>query len=590
MAKGEGKGEVGGEKGERPKAKIGVEIHQRIKGGKLFCSCPSKQSEEFDDIIYRELHLSRSELGEADSAALREVERGARYFYQYSRENACLVELDEEPPHMPNEKAVTAAVAFALTFRSQIVDELFFMRKIVLDGSNVSGFQRTALLAFGGSVETSQGPVALETLSLEEESAYKVRENTYHLWRLGIPLIEISTAPDIKDGSHAREVVEKIGVMLRSTGLVERGIGTIRQDLNVSVEGGARVEIKGAQELRLIAEWVDGEIERQRRLIELIKELREKGAYEELRKQGFRPVPLKLTVEKENFIAKSLKGGAKAYGLRLPLHRGALGRELYKRRYGSELSDYAKRAGVGGLIHGDENPSKYGLKWEEVAEQLSLGEEDSFIMVVAEEEKALRALRWAYERALMDYVPKETRRALPNGATAYLRPLPGKARLYPETDVPPIPLREYVERAEKLAVDFEALKAWLERVAGREYGKRLVKSERLPLYREMVEEFGERWGKDIAWLLEDALKEGSEEGVREAFQLYAEGKITKKALPKAVEALRKGEGWEQWKKITGDELRKIVEELGDVKEIMKRYALRVDGKEVVELLRELKKA
>jgi len=567
--------------------RIGVEIHQRIKGGKLFCSCPSLPGEGFDDVIYRELHLSKSEMGEEDIAAVREVERGARYFYQYSRENGCLVELDEEPPHMPNEGAITAAVAFALMFRSQLVKELIFMRKVVLDGSNVSGFQRTGLLAFGGSVETSQGPVALETISLEEESAHRVEGNVYHLWRLGIPLIEISTAPEIKDGSHAREVVEKIGVMLRSTGLVERGIGTIRQDLNVSVEGGARVEIKGAQELRLIAEWVDGEIERQRKLIELIGELKERGAYEELRRQGFQPTPLKLTVERENFLSKSLKRGAKALGLKLPHHRGLLGRELYKRRYGSELSDYAKRAGVGGLIHGDEDMEKYGLSREEVEGQLSVGEGDSFIIVVGEEERALRALRWAYERALMDYVPKETRRALPNGATAYLRPLPGRARLYPETDIPPIDLSPYIERAKELAVDFEALKAWLERVAGREYGKRLVKSERLPLYREMVEAFGEEWGKDIAWLLEDAVKEGDGEEIREAFRLYVEGKVAKKALPKVVEALRKGEGWEQWRRITGDELRRIVEELGDVKEVMKRYALRVDGKEVVELLQEL---
>jgi glutamyl-tRNA(Gln) amidotransferase subunit E (EC 6.3.5.7) len=63
-------------------------------------------------------------------------------------------------------------------------------------------------------------------------------------------------------------------MILRSTGKVKRGLGTIRQDINISIREGARVEIKGVQELDLIAEVVRREVCRQVSLLEIREELK----------------------------------------------------------------------------------------------------------------------------------------------------------------------------------------------------------------------------------------------------------------------------------------------------------------------------
>jgi len=146
----------------------------------------------------------------------------------------------------------------------KIVDEVEIMRKMVIDGSNTSGFQRTAYIGSQGCIDTSHGPVGIDILCLEEEAARIVEDRgdslIYSLDRLGIPLVEIGTAPDIVSPAHAREVAKTLGMILRSTGRVQRGLGTIRQDVNVSIKGGARVEVKGVQDLNLIDKIVEMEV------------------------------------------------------------------------------------------------------------------------------------------------------------------------------------------------------------------------------------------------------------------------------------------------------------------------------------------
>ncbi|MBW2995724.1 Glu-tRNA(Gln) amidotransferase subunit GatE [Candidatus Woesearchaeota archaeon] len=248
--------------------KCGLEIHQQLEDKKLFCACPTINSNAKPDIhLERRLRAVAGETGEIDIAAKYEMEKSKKFIYEADSKDTCLVEMDEEPPHPINPEAVQVALQVALMLKAKIVDEIQVMRKTVIDGSNVSGFQRTALIAYDGVIDTSQGKIHIPTICLEEEAAQKIsdtKESTkYRLDRLGIPLIEIATAPDIKNPEHAKETAEKIGMILRSTGKVKRGIGTIRQDMNLSIKGRNRVELKGFQELKSIPAVLEKEVERQ---------------------------------------------------------------------------------------------------------------------------------------------------------------------------------------------------------------------------------------------------------------------------------------------------------------------------------------
>jgi Glu-tRNA(Gln) amidotransferase subunit E-like FAD-binding protein len=255
--------------------KCGVEIHNRIATQhKLFCSCvPHFSVEKPSSVLRRKLRAVAGELGAKDRAAVFEYLRDRTFLYECYPKETCLVEEDEEPPHPVNGEALTVALQISKMLRAQIPDEIHFMRKTVIDGSNTGGFQRTAIVGMNGVLQTSKGPIRITNISLEEESAGIVEKSggsgdiTYRLDRLGIPLIEIGTAPDIKDPEHAREVAEKLGMFVRSTGKSQRGLGVTRQDVNVSIRDGARVEIKGVQDLDSIPKLIEGEILRQIGLI-----------------------------------------------------------------------------------------------------------------------------------------------------------------------------------------------------------------------------------------------------------------------------------------------------------------------------------
>ena len=248
--------------------KCGLECHQQLEGKKLFCSCPTLNSDKESDIkVERKLRAVAGETGDIDIAAEFEMSKKKKFLYESSSEDTCLVEYDEEPPHELNKNALETAIKVALLLNAKIVDEIQVMRKTVVDGSNVSGFQRTALVAMDGFVDTSLGRVNIPTICLEEEAAQKLEEGNdfvkYRLDRLGIPLIEIATGADIKNPEHAKEAAAHIGMVLRSVEGIKRGLGTIRQDVNISIEGGARTEIKGFQDLKSIPKIIEYEIERQ---------------------------------------------------------------------------------------------------------------------------------------------------------------------------------------------------------------------------------------------------------------------------------------------------------------------------------------
>ena len=247
--------------------KIGLEIHQQLDTGKLFCRCPCIIKDEKPDFeVKRNLRVSASELGEFDPAALYELKKGKYFVYQGYNNINCLVELDELPPEELNKEALNIALQVALLLNAKPVDVVQFMRKIVIDGSNVSGFQRTALIAINGYIETSESRISIPTICLEEEAAKKVEDaekyRVYNISRMGIPLIEIATGPEIKSPEGAKETAEKIGMVLRSVKGIKRGLGSIRQDINLSIKNTARVEIKGFQDLRSIPNVVEFEINR----------------------------------------------------------------------------------------------------------------------------------------------------------------------------------------------------------------------------------------------------------------------------------------------------------------------------------------
>jgi len=248
--------------------KSGIEIHQQLDTHKLFCNCPSLLRQDVPKFeIRRKLHAVAGEQGEIDEAVKYEVGREREFIYQ-GYDTTCLVELDEEPPFLINQEALEIALQIAIFLNAEILPVTQIMRKTVIDGSNTSGFQRTVLIARDGFAETEQGRVGIDNISLEEDAARIVGkeegEVVYRLDRLGIPLIEIGTAPDIKNPEQAKEVALHIGDILRAC-KVKRGIGTIRQDVNMSIKGGKRVEIKGVQEPSLISKTIITEIERQQK-------------------------------------------------------------------------------------------------------------------------------------------------------------------------------------------------------------------------------------------------------------------------------------------------------------------------------------
>ena len=423
--------------------KSGIEIHQQLEGKKLFCNCPTLLRDDSPDFeLRRKLRASAGESGKVDVAAQQEQIRDKTFVYQGYSDTNCLVETDSEPPHALNQDALYTTLQLSKLVNANVSPVVQVMRKTVVDGSNTSGFQRTALIARNGELETTEGIVGIDNISLEEDACKIIDENenekVYRLDKLGVPLIEIGTAPDIKTPEQCLETAKKLGMLLRSLPAVKRGLGTIRQDVNISIKGGTRVEMKGVQDLKMIPTIVDLEIKRQMELVKIKEELSNHKLNE------FKIYDLTKILQKTEakVIAAALKINGKVLALKLEKFAGMIGRELQPNyRVGSEFSGRAKiKAGVKGIFHSDELPN-YGITKDEVnliKKELKCKDKDAFVLVAAEEDKAKIALEAVYERAkeLFIGVPKEVRKDLPNGTSKFMRPMPGAARMYPETDVP----------------------------------------------------------------------------------------------------------------------------------------------------------
>ncbi len=536
--------------------KAGLEIHQQLNTKeKLFCGCPTllRDTKESNFEFFRYLRPTQSEMGTVDRAALEEVKLTKKFIYK-AYDTTCLVENDEEPPRELNQEAVECSLIIARMLNMNIVDELYTMRKIVIDGSNTSGFQRTGLVATNGYLESSAGRVGIGVLCLEEEAAQKVEDRgdsvIYSLDRLGIPLVEIGTAPDIVSPAHAREVAERLGMFLRSTGKVKRGLGTIRQDINISIAEGARVEIKGVQELDLIETIVEREVARQAALLEIKRELNK-------RKAGVSDKILDVTSvfagTTSKVILKALKGGV-VYAVNLPGFAGLVGRELQPgRRLGTEFSDRAKKSGVGGIFHTDELPN-YGITEDEVKVLCNAVEaevNDCVVMVADLKEKAQGAMEAVIMRAreALEIVPEETRRALPDGNSAYMRPLPGAARMYPETDVPPVEItQERIGCIELPELIEERIGRYMKQFRlNEELAGQIARSDNFVIFESILQQVPNANANVVVRTLETVLFELGKEGVNvnnikevhlmELFRLHANGKIPNEAVSEVLKLI-----------------------------------------------------
>lgn len=528
--------------------KAGIEIHQQLNTGeKLFCHCPTllRDAEERNGEFFRFLRATESEMGKIDRAAEEEMKKEDRAYTYYAYDTTCLVENDEEPPAPMNPEAVGLAMTIAKMLGMTPVEQIHVMRKLVIDGSNTSGFQRTALVALNGKIPAG---AVIESICLEEEAAQRVEGDIFSLDRLGIPLAEITTGPDMKTPEEVKEVAAYIGMILRSTGRVKRGLGTIRQDVNISIREGARVEIKGVQDLSLIEEVVKREVLRQVNLLEIRAELIRRNAsvpqdYTDVT-SVFSETGSGILKKAKTILAVNLRGFA-----------GLVGREIQPgRRFGSEISDYAKKCGVGGLFHTDELPA-YGVTEDEVAklrEFVGAADDDCVIIVADNKKRAGCAISQIIKRSNMAFegVPEETRKMLEEGSTAYMRPLPGAARMYPETDVFPVEITgEYwnsLEIPELLTAKEERFKSELNLDAA--VAKQMAYSPRMPLFERMIREGikANLASRTLLATLRELYRDGvdtyslSDDSLVELLKLVEDGKAAKEAIPDLIRAVSKG--------------------------------------------------
>ena len=433
---------------EKLNLKCGLEIHQQLDTEKkLFCRCPAKLqgTREPDFTINRKMRPVLGEMGTYDKAMLTEYEKGMGITYEGYNDVMCTYELDDTPPFSCNSEARSVALQIAMLLNANIIEEMHVCRKNYLDGSVPCGFQRTMILGTDGYVTLESGKkIRIDILSLEEDAARKIKTenktNFFRLDRLGIPLVEVTTKPDINTPHECRECAERIGLLLWST-KVKKVLGSIRQDVNVSIEAGTRIEIKGVQKLDWIPILINHEISRQLKLLEIKEELKKRKLDEKNIPNNPIDLTNALTNTKSSFIVKGIKSGKILYGINFSGFKGIFGKELMEDyRFGTEISSKVKLiSGLKGIIHSDEDLKTYKFSNDDIKiikEKLDSKENDSFIVVLGSKKEVKKAMNVIITRVKYAYmgVPPETRRALENGNTEFLRELHGGARLYPDTD------------------------------------------------------------------------------------------------------------------------------------------------------------
>lgn len=433
--------------------KVGFEVHQQLATkGKLFCNCRWIENETYRNSFIRKLRPTQSELGTYDNAALFEFRKMRTVKYFAGENSSCLVEADEEPPHEIDNDALETVLILALALHSKVVDEIHVMRKIVIDGSNTTGFQRTMLIATGGYIEVDNERVGVQSICLEEDAAKLISDNglmkEYGLNRLGVPLVEITLEPVTHKPKELMLIALNVGMLLRRSKRVARGLGSIRQDVNISLDNGGIVEVKGVQKLDQLVKVIEFETIRQQGLSLIAQKLKD-----EIK------TPKSGVGDKVEDVTDILKGSSSKIvkrslaqrdcvfkAIRIRSFHGILAYEPHESvRLGKELGELVRFYGLGGVFHSDELP-KYGISVDEVDQVIRrlelIASTDAFVIVGGPKDQVKFAIDAIIQRLRMavDGAPSETRAATLDGKTVFSRPRPGASRMYPETDISSIPI------------------------------------------------------------------------------------------------------------------------------------------------------
>jgi len=537
---------------------VGLEIHQQLNcNTKLFCACPPLKSEVLPYRFERRLRPAQSETGRIDPAAVFEFSKSKSNTYFWSPESSCLVEADEEPPHQLSGEALDAALLAAKTLGSNVVDEVHVMRKIVIDGSNTGGFQRTAVVGLGGSFNVDGKRVGVQSVTLEEDAARIIGQDSssrhYALDRLGVALVEVALEPIRGDPEFVGKVALYLGRILRSTGRVARGLGTIRQDLNVSFMGGRVVEVKGVQKLNLLPKVVEYERKRQQGLVSIAEKIKERGLSEvrcRVVNVSAEVADSSSRVLREQVSAGGMVSAIAAFGI-----GGLIGWEpLPGVRLGREIAEVARANSLGGVIHSDEFERQGITPTEEAVLRRATGStnDDALILLAGPADAVAACLPNILVRlkAAPNGVPAETRAATEEGEARFMRPRPGSQRMYPETDIPDIEVKP--DRLKRLAESVP--ENWVARVENLSKSYSLSKDLALKIYDSELDEDFERLCRDlkiepsvVASTLVDLPPRLSREGVQEGaltldvladvLRAVSEGAAAKEAIPEILKAV-----------------------------------------------------
>ena len=441
--------------------KVGLEIHQQLATNKkLFCNCTPIESDEYSIKFQRKLRVSKSELGEFDPAALFESTKSKTIMYYANHESSCLVEQDEEPPHELDTDARKIALIISSALKSNIFSEIYPMRKTVIDGSNTTGFQRTMLISQGGFYNAGKTKIGIQSICLEEDAAKILGEEgsirKFGLERLGVPLVEIATDPFEVELTEIKKIALSLGRILRSTKKVKRGLGSIRQDVNVSIKdgNGVVIEVKGVQQLDQLEKVVEYEAKRQHGLLQISKKIQEKNW--EFTDEDKKDITELFSKCKSKIIQNAIKKNQRIIAVSFKKMAGIFGFLPYEGiRLGKEVAELVRFFGIGGVFHSDELPN-YGVEesdLEELRKFVKIKENDAFLILASPEEKIhiiVNQIILRIEHIRDHGIPIDTRLATQTGETKFLRPRPGSARMYPETDIPPIIItKEELSEAEK---------------------------------------------------------------------------------------------------------------------------------------------
>lgn len=549
------------------KLNVGLEIHQQLGSkNKLFCDCKINDSNEYDFTFKRNLRPTQSEMGSYDQAALFESKKIKTVKYQSSKNANCLIESDEEPPKMVNNEALEFVLTISLALNCTIEDELHVMRKIVIDGSNTTGFQRTILVGRNGFLEVEGVRVGIQSVCLEEDAARIINEDKredenkgYSLDRLGIPLIEIALEPISDSPIFVTNVAQTIGRLLRSTKKVTRGLGSIRQDVNISTEDGPVVEVKGVQQLSQLPLVIEYERKRQDALNQIANELKKRKIDESSFIDHVTDVTQLLSKSSSKVVKKILTGDSRFTAFVLRGFKGLLSFEPYPAiRLGKELGDLVKAYGIGGIFHSDELPN-YGITPEDVesiSAVLRMDKNDAFVLIGGPTKlvnTVLFELFTRIKKAFSGVVP-ETRSARLDGVTVFSRPKPGASRMYPETDIPYISIDK--RKLKQLSQDTP--QPWNEIIdqickkynINKTLAENIFDSKYFPLFEKIVSHTSISPSFVISKLTEDLVsmeREGYDSSILSEdvlFCLFTEldnSRITKESIPLVIEKLLKNE-------------------------------------------------